>query len=691
MPDDVDLADPSDTTDATTTDEAPATTAASGPDTTGDVTTPAVTTQNDTPSVPPAAATTPAAPVEPEQRFDELALPAPLLRVTQDLGFTTPSDIQSAAIPPLLAGRDITGVAQTGTGKTAAFGLPLLAAVDPAADVAAGRVQALVLAPTRELAMQVADAVESFAAHLPGVRVMPVYGGAPYMPQQRALRDGVHVVVGTPGRVMDHMERGSLKLDSVKFLVLDEADEMLRMGFAEDVEKIFSTAPRERQVALFSATMPPAIRKVADQHLTDPVEIAVTRQSSTVTSVRQTYAVVPFRHKTGSLVRVLATTDADAAIVFTRTRGAAEDVGSALLERGISAATISGDVAQKEREKIVERLRSGALDVLVATDVAARGLDVDRIGLVVNFDLPREPEAYVHRIGRTGRAGRTGTALTFVTPGERGLLRRIERTVRTRLEEADIPSPRDVSAHKFARLLGQVPERREAGRLDLYEKMLRTWLDETTSPTEDTTPDDGTAAPEAAETPVPTTEGGDPRLEELLQVTAALAAMAVGDDGPRMRAEQEEYEREREQAKSSRARHDRDGDRGGNRDRRGRERGGRRERGAPGTRYRVSVGHTHGVNPGGIVGALTNEGGLTGSDVGKIDIFASFSLVDISASLDEATLAKLGRARVAGQALRIQLDRGAPRRGPREGDRGGFSRREDRGPRQARDPHRARR
>ncbi|RPF21595.1 DEAD/DEAH box helicase [Myceligenerans xiligouense] len=657
---------------------------------------------------PAATEPTATAPAEPEQRFDDLPLPAALLDASRDLGFSTPSDIQAAAIPPLLNGRDITGVAQTGTGKTAAFGLPLLAAVDPQADVTRGHVQALVLAPTRELAMQVADAIESFATHLPGVRVLPVYGGAPYVPQQRALRDGVHVVVGTPGRVMDHMERGSLVLDDVKFLVLDEADEMLRMGFAEDVEKIFSTAPRERQVALFSATMPPAIRKVADQHLNDPVEIAVTRQSSTVTSVRQTYAVVPFRHKTSSLVRVLATSDADAAIVFTRTRGAAEDVGSALLERGISAATISGDVAQKDREKIVERLRSGALDVLVATDVAARGLDVDRIGLVVNFDLPREPEAYVHRIGRTGRAGRTGKALTFVTPNERGLLRRIERTVRTRLEEADIPSPRDVSAHKFADLLKQVPARREAGRLDLYAGMLRTYLgglttaagDTTAEPAADATPGttettettaDDTTTP-AVSRPAPA--GAD---EEIIQIAAALAAMAVGDDGPRLRAEQEEYEREQAQARSATtrrvthdaARHDRSGERTGYRDRPGR---GPRDHGRSGTRYRLAVGHTHGVNPGGIVGALTNEGGLTGSDVGKIDIFGSFSLVDISASLDEPTMDRLGRARVAGRALRIQVDRGAPARRSSSDDerRGGFSRREndqDRGPR----PHRARR
>ncbi|WP_129788902.1 DEAD/DEAH box helicase [Promicromonospora panici] len=616
---------------------------------TGDQTTPEAVTPDATPDVTPKAE----APEPTGPTFASLNLPAQLQAAVDELGFVTPSAIQARAIPELLAGRDITGVAQTGTGKTAAFGLPLLAAVDPELR----KVQALVLTPTRELAMQVADAIESFASKLDDVRVLPVYGGAPYVPQQRALRDGVHVVVGTPGRIKDHLERGALKLDDIRFLVLDEADEMLRMGFAEDVEEIFGQAPAKRQVALFSATMPPAIRKVADHHLTDPVQIAVTRQASTVTAVRQTYAVVPFRHKVGSLARVLATSDADAAIVFTRTRGAAEDVGSALVERGISAATISGDVAQKEREKIVERLRSGALDVLVATDVAARGLDVDRIGLVVNFDVPGEPEAYVHRIGRTGRAGRTGEALTFVTPHERGKLRSIERTIRAQLEEVDIPSPRDVSAHQVKRTLGKVQARREAGRLEMYTDLIRTYAEET---------------------------GTDP-----IEIAAAMAALAVGDDGPRARAEQEEYEREQAEARSAAARRTaRDGDRHDRSgDRRGRSEGERGiRRPARGTRYRIAVGHTHGVQPGGIVGALTGEGGITGADVGKIDIFGSFSLVDIIAPLDNDALDRLARARVAGKPLRITLDRGPARPG---GDRdraprsGGDHRRPDgeRGPR----------
>ncbi|MHA7133016.1 DEAD/DEAH box helicase [Oerskovia turbata] len=579
------------------------------------------------------AAQTPAPAEQSGPAFADLGLPSNILRAVTDLGFTTPSAIQERAIPALLSGRDITGVAQTGTGKTAAFGLPMLAAIDPEL----GRVQALVLTPTRELAMQVAEAIETFAKHLPGVEVVAVYGGSPYQPQQRALQRGAQIVVGTPGRVMDHLERRSLVLDDIRYLVLDEADEMLRMGFAEDVEKIFGQAPTQRQVALFSATMPAPIRRVAAQHLNDPVEIAVTRQSSTVTSVRQTYAVVPFRHKTGALVRVLATSDADAAIVFTRTRGAAEEVGSALVERGISAATISGDVAQKDREKIVERLRSGALDVLVATDVAARGLDVDRIGLVVNFDLPGEPEAYVHRIGRTGRAGRTGEALSFVTPAERNRLRFIERTIRTTLEEIEVPSPADVSAHKARRLLGQVAERQEAGRLSMYRDLVAAHVAES---------------------------GIDP-----IDLASVLVALSVGDDGPKAREEQELFEAQRAEAKN--ARRERESRTFGDRDSRGPREGGGRgiRRDAVGTRYRLAVGHTHGAQPSGIVGALTNEGGLNGKDLGKIDIFPSFSLVDIAAPLDAATLDRISRARVAGKSLRIQVDQGAPSgpRGPRAG------------------------
>ncbi|HEY0186181.1 MAG TPA: DEAD/DEAH box helicase [Cellulomonas sp.] len=570
-----------------------------------------------------APTSTPGSPVT----FADLDLPAALRAQVAELGFTTPTAIQAAAIPALLSGRDITGVAQTGTGKTAAFGLPLLAAVDPELR----EVQALVLAPTRELAVQVAEALDSFARQLPGLEVLAVYGGSPYLPQQRALKGGAQVVVGTPGRVIDHLDRGSLRLDGVRFLVLDEADEMLRMGFAEDVDRIASAAPAERQVALFSATMPAGIRRVANQHLTDPVEITVSRQSSTVTSVRQTYAVVPFRHKAGALARVLAVTEADATIVFVRTRSAAEDVAVSLVERGVPAAYISGDVAQSDREKIVERVRSGAISVLVATDVAARGLDIDRIGLVVNFDVPGEPEAYVHRIGRTGRAGRTGEALTFVTPNEQGKLRAIERTTRQQLEQIQIPSPADVSAHRVAALLARVPERHALGRLDLYRTAAADFLAE---------------HPDLAAT----------------DLVAVLAALAVGDEGPAPRATQgDDLDDALSRAHLTPDRGDRSTGRPDNGPRGGqRSRSGAAGSGAP--RYRVAVGHTHGAQPGAIVGALTNEGGLTGKDLGKIDIFATFSLVEIPGGLTPEAFDRIARARVAGRPLRIRVDEGPGQR-----------------------------
>ncbi|HLS03279.1 MAG TPA: DEAD/DEAH box helicase [Actinomycetales bacterium] len=562
------------------------------------------------------------------QDFAALNLPSTLTDAIADLGFTEPTAIQKEAIPALLAGRDITGIAQTGTGKTAAFGLPMLASINP--DVRA--VQALVLAPTRELAIQVAEHIESYAKYERGIAVVPVYGGAPFHTQARALHRGAQIVVGTPGRVIDHLERGTLKLDQVHFLALDEADEMLRMGFAEDVEEIFGHAPAERQVALFSATMPRDIVRVAQRHLNDPVQIAVSRQASTVTSVNQTYAVVPFRHKAGSLSRVLATSEAEAAIVFVRTRSAAEDVGVELVARGISAATISGDVAQKDREKIVERLRDGSLDVLVATDVAARGLDVDRVGLVVNFDIPREAEAYVHRIGRTGRAGRTGEALTFVTPHERGKLRNIERVTRQQLEEIAIPTPADVSAHRAQKLLEGTPARLAKGRLELYRDLIKTHLAES---------------------------GMDP-----IDLLATITALNVGDTGPKFDERREQrIEREEGEARAPRERPDRDADAPKGAKKRPTFHGGQR--------YRVSVGHNHGANPKAIVGAITNEGGLAGHELGKIEIFQNFSLIEINTDVTPEAFTRIRRARVAGQMLRLQVDEGPPGRGNRDRESAG--------------------
>lgn len=585
----------------------------------------------------PAAAT----PAQDTPTFHDLALPHRLQKAVEQLGFTQPSPIQLKAIPPLLDGRDVIGIAQTGTGKTAAFGLPLLAAVDPTDR----SVQALVLAPTRELAMQVADAIASFAAASDGLDVVAVYGGSPYGPQERALERGAQVVVGTPGRVMDHMRRGNLRLDGIRYAVLDEADEMLRMGFAEDVEEILSHSPESKQVALFSATMPPAIEKVAGEHMTDPVRVSIARQSTTVTSVRQRFAVVPFRHKTGALARIIATSDADATIVFVRTRAAAEEVGMALISKGLIAATISGDVPQKEREKIVERLRDGSLQVLVATDVAARGLDVDRIGLVVNFDIPREPEAYVHRIGRTGRAGRTGEAVTFVAPHERRKLRQIEKTTRQTLEEMRIPSPRDVSEHRSGQLLDRMPARIHNGRLELYRELAEKHIAAT---------------------------GTDP-----LDIIAALMATAVGDEGPGTLDEDEEFTSARLKGgdRADRADHLERSDR----EHRGRRHGdgsgpGQAEEGY--TTYRISLGHAHGARPGGLVGAMTGEGGLNGKDIGKIDIFGGFSLVQVKGGLSPHQMDQISQASLAGRSMRISEDRGPGASGGSRGDRGFGGKRE---------------
>ncbi len=566
----------------------------------------------------------------PTATFADLGLPEAVLERIVRLGFETPTEVQAASIPALLEGRDLVGVAQTGTGKTAAFGLPLLARLQPGAS----GVQALVLTPTRELALQVSEALRTMAPLR--VRVLAIYGGAPFGPQLRQLTEGVDVVVGTPGRVIDLINRGAFDTSTIQTLVLDEADEMLRMGFAEEVATILEGTPPTRQTALFSATMPSEIRRVARTHMTDPVEVATTPSAPTTTSINQTYAIVPMRHKTGALIRVLATTEADATIVFVRTRQIAEDLGAELVSRGINAATISGDVAQAERERIVSRLRSGNLSVLVATDVAARGLDVDRIGLVVNYDVPRETEAYVHRIGRTGRAGRTGTALMFLTPKERYRLTAIERATHAKVTEVTIPTPVEVSAHRADTLLAQLPERLERGRLDLYRERISIMLAQS---------------------------GTDP-----LDVSAALLALGVGDTGPQPREERDEMRAHETSfddgppARGARQHEkERDHERGGfkqhapSRGEHGRGRG-------SGTVYRVDVGRNHGARPNAIVGALTGEGGLRGSDVGKIEIFSSFSLVEISAPISPENTRRIGTARVAGQTLKIRPDGGRPGR-----------------------------
>ena len=350
--------------------------------------------------------------------FSTLGLPPEVIRVLADVGYESPSPIQAATIPPLMEGRDVLGQAQTGTGKTAAFALPILSRIHPRA----GKPQALVLAPTRELAIQVAEAFQRYAAHIPGFQVLPIYGGQSYGPQLHSLKRGVHVVVGTPGRVIDHLDKGTLDLSELRFLVLDEADEMLRMGFIDDVEKVLQATPPKRQVALFSATMPSVIRKIAQKHLKDPVEVTIKSSTTTAPNIRQRYWFVSGMHKLDALTRILEAEPFDAMIIFARTKQATEELAGKLQARGLAAAAINGDIAQAQRERVVQQLKDGKLDILVATDVAARGLDVDRISHVFNYDIPYDTESYVHRIGRTGRAGRSGEAILFVSPRERGML-----------------------------------------------------------------------------------------------------------------------------------------------------------------------------------------------------------------------------------------------------------------------------
>jgi ATP-dependent RNA helicase DeaD len=606
----------------------------------------------------PAAVTGPAADIpspilatsaETAVTFADLGLPEDLLAAVRRLGYRAPTAIQASAIPALLAGRDVTGVAQTGTGKTAAFGLPLLAAVDPHVS----RVQSLVLAPTRELALQVAGALSGLAADVPGLEVVAVYGGAPMGRQLSALRRGAQIVVGTPGRIIDHLDRGSLSLDGVRFVVLDEADEMLRMGFAEDVDRILSQAPAERQTALFSATMPAGIRAVAAAHLRRPVDVSVAPSATPVEAIRQRFAVLPYRQKADALARILAvhqhgrggdadrTVDApaaDAAVVFVRTRSACEEVGAELQARGIAAAVISGDVAQNERERTVHRLRERQLDVLVATDVAARGLDVSRIGLVVNFDAPADPETYIHRVGRTGRAGRTGEALLFVTPREMSRLRAIERATGQKLQQMVPPTAAEVAEHRAAVRLREATARLAVGRLDAYRAAVTLAAEQSGIAPED--------------------------------LAAALLAVAAGDDGTvatpdvpeRGTAAEHDVSRRRRGGDEHDGQQDAHGDPRIPARRRtdGDEHRGHRHAGnARSTRYTVQVGRRHGVRPAGIVGAITGEGGLSGADLGRIDIFDSYSVVEIAAPITPDAMTRIRRATVSGQQLRIRAERPA--------------------------------
>jgi len=574
--------------------------------------------------------------------FSELGLSDAVLAALADVGYETPSAIQAATIPALLAGRDVVGLAQTGTGKTAAFALPIISRLD----VAQKSPQALVLAPTRELALQVCEAFEKYAAHLPGVHVLPVYGGQGYGVQLSALRRGVHVVVGTPGRIMDHLEKGTLDLSELKYLVLDEADEMLKMGFAEDVETILADTPVDKQVALFSATMPAAIRRISKQHLRDPEEITVKTKTTTSANTTQRYLMVSYPQKVDALTRILEVENFDGMIIFVRTKNETEALAEKLRARGYSAQAISGDVAQPQRERTVEQLKSGTLDILVATDVAARGLDVERISHVINFDIPVDTESYVHRIGRTGRAGRSGAAISFVTPRERRLLDAIEKATRQPLTQMQLPTVDDVNATRLARFDDSITE--ALGQTELmsaFRDIIGHYVEHHDVP-----------EAEVAAALAVVAQGGT----SLLLTEADLRPVRPVRDERDARPGRDERD----------ARSGRDGDRAERPERRSRTGDGRL---AP---YRIEVGRRHRVEPRQIVGALANEGGLSREDFGAIDIKLDFSIVELPADLPRATLDKLAATRISGKLIELQLDRGPRKRADR--GYGGGADRDDR-------------
>jgi len=554
------------------------------------------------------------APVASPSTFTDFNLPQALLKALAGVGYESPSPIQAATIPPLMEGRDVLGQAQTGTGKTAAFALPALANTD----LAAKKPQVLVLAPTRELAIQVAEAFQKYAAHLPGFHILPIYGGQAYAAQLGALKRGVHVVVGTPGRVIDHLERGSLDLSELRTLVLDEADEMLRMGFIDDVEAVLKKTPDTRQVALFSATMPAPIKRIAQTYLNNPVEVAIKAKTTTAANIRQRYWSVSGVHKLDALTRILEAEPFDAMIIFARTKLGTEELAGKLSARGLAAAAINGDLDQKQREKTIQQLKDGRIDVLVATDVAARGLDVERISHVLNYDIPYDTESYVHRIGRTGRAGRAGEAILFVTPRERGMLRAIERATRQPIEAMELPSVETVNARRVSKFLDKITEALDSPDLGFFRDLIERYEREHDVP-----------AAEIAAALAKVVQGKTPMLLEPPKKSERPA---------RERPERgERVEREERPRRAPRAESD-----------------GPRQSEVGMETFRIEVGHRHGVQPGNIVGAIANEAELESRYIGRIDIRQDHSLVDLPEGMPPEILEHLKKVWVAGQMLRMR-------------------------------------
>ena len=570
--------------------------------------------------------------------FSELGLSEALLKTLTEIGYETPSPIQAQCIPILLDGRDLIGMAQTGTGKTAAFALPLMEQID----VKIAKPQALILTPTRELAIQVAEALQSYAKNLPGFHVLPIYGGQSYTIQLKQLARGVHVIVGTPGRVMDHLERKTLNLDNLKTLVLDEADEMLRMGFIDDVEWILERTPEQHQTALFSATMPEQIRRVAQKYLVDPREIKIKAATATVAAIRQVYWQVSGMHKLDALTRILEVEENfDAAIIFVRTKTATVELADKLNARGYAAAALNGDLNQQMRERVIEQLKSGALDIVIATDVAARGIDVPRVSHVVNYDIPYDTEAYVHRIGRTGRAGRTGNAILFVAPREIRMLRTIERATRQPIAPLTLPSRADVTNKRVADFKSKVAEVLNAEGLDFFSNIVSQIAEEQNVSAE--------------------------------EVAAALAMMA--QEGKPLQIAGEDPAPSRPAPRDDHRPGVFGGDRGEQRKPRFEDRGERprfedrprREdrpaRPAPAgdmVRYRIDVGRDHGVEVRDIVGAIANEAGIESRFIGRIGLYDESSTVELPAGMPAEASNALKRTRIRGVPINLRQDEGRP-------------------------------
>jgi ATP-dependent RNA helicase DeaD len=609
----------------------------------------------------------------PTVTFRDLALSEPVLRALTDVGYESPSPIQAATIPVLLSGKDMLGQAQTGTGKTAAFALPALSRID----LSKHEPQVLVLVPTRELALQVAEAFLKYAAHIKGFHVLPIYGGQSYQPQLNALRRGVHVVVGTPGRVIDHMNRGTLKLSGLTMLVLDEADEMLQMGFVDAVESILEQTPPERQVALFSATMAAPIRRIAAKHLRSPVEVTIKSKTSTATNIRQRYWMVSGMHKLDALTRILEAETFDAMLVFTRTKQSTVELAEKLEARGFAAAPLNGDIPQPQRERTVQRLKAGQIDILVATDVAARGLDVERIGHVVNFDVPYDTESYVHRIGRTGRAGRKGEAILFVAPRERNMLRAIERATRQVIEPMNLPTVDAVNALRIEKFKTKVTETIAQADAKAFRPMVEQLEAETGLPLIDI----AAALASLAQGNTPLLIGGKPdRGGE--EHGAARSPAPYEDRGERPRSFERPAPRERahstERSAPERSSHERpqsaerfapaertpnDRTRPESRDARPKSSSGLMET------YRIEVGATHGIKPSNVVGAIANESGIEGVHIGRVDIRDDHSFVDLPEGMPKQIFKLLQKVLVAGRELRITKVSEKPPKPPREPER----------------------